>query len=150
MYEFAGGEPAFLALAAAHHERCVQDPVLNHPFSHPGHPQHVERLGSYWAEVFGGPPRFSESCGGHSGMVGIHANMGAEGDIGARFVRCFVQALDDARLPDDPELRAGMRAYMEWAVGDVMAYNPAGATVPAAMAMPRWSWNGLESPPAAP
>ena len=27
IYEFAGGEPAFLALATAHHERCLQDPV---------------------------------------------------------------------------------------------------------------------------
>ena len=45
MFEFAGGEPAFLALATAHHERCLQDPVLNHPFSHPGHPQHVEIAG---------------------------------------------------------------------------------------------------------
>jgi hypothetical protein len=28
VFEFAGGEPAFLALAAAHHERCLADPVL--------------------------------------------------------------------------------------------------------------------------
>jgi hypothetical protein len=44
-----------LALAAAHHRRCLEDPVLNHPFSHPGNPQHVQRLADYWAEVFGGP-----------------------------------------------------------------------------------------------
>jgi hemoglobin len=44
IFEFAGGEPAFRALATAHHERCLQDPILNHPFSHPGHPQHVEPL----------------------------------------------------------------------------------------------------------
>jgi hemoglobin len=52
LFEFAGGEPAFLALAAAHHARCLADPELNHPFSHPEqHPQHVERLAAYWAEV---------------------------------------------------------------------------------------------------
>jgi hypothetical protein len=67
IYQFAGGDEAFLALAAAHHERCLEDPVLNHPFSHPGEPDHVERLARYWAEVFGGPPRYSESYGGHSG-----------------------------------------------------------------------------------
>ena len=45
LFEFAGGEPAFLALAAAHHARCLADPELSHPFSHPDqHPQHVERL----------------------------------------------------------------------------------------------------------
>ena len=49
LFEFAGGEAALLALARAHHERCLADPELNHPFSHPGqHPQHVERLAAYW------------------------------------------------------------------------------------------------------
>ena len=33
IYESAGGEKAFLALAAACHERCLQDPELNHPFT---------------------------------------------------------------------------------------------------------------------
>ena len=46
--------------------------MLNHPFSHLGNPQHVERLANYWAEVFGGPER-SELYGGHSAMLGIHA-----------------------------------------------------------------------------
>ena len=41
MLEFAGGDPAFLALPAAHHERGLQDPELNHPFSHGVDPQHV-------------------------------------------------------------------------------------------------------------
>lgn len=48
MFEFAGGETAFLALAAAHHQRCLRDPVLNHAFSHPGNPRHVQRLANYW------------------------------------------------------------------------------------------------------
>src|ERR1700730_17924529 len=95
LYEFAGGESAFLALATAHHERCLQDPVLSHPFSHPGAPDHIQRLASYWAEVFGGPPRYSVSYGGHSGMLGIHAGQGADDDYGPRFVACFMQAIDD-------------------------------------------------------
>lgn len=34
---------------------CLQDPELNHPLSHPDqHPQHVERLAAYRAEVTGG------------------------------------------------------------------------------------------------
>src|SRR3984893_7726343 len=86
IFEFAGGEPAFLALATAHHERCLQDPELNHPFSHGVDPQHIERLAAYWAEVFGGPARYSESHGGQSGMVGIHAGKGAGDDYGPRFV----------------------------------------------------------------
>ncbi len=149
IFEFAGGEPAFLALAAAHHERCLQDPVLNHPFSHPGHPQHVQRLASYWAEVFGGPARYSQSCGGHAAMLGIHAGQGADEDLGERFVRCFTLAADDAGLPDDPDFRASLRSYMEWAVREVLSYSPHGARVPAGLSVPRWSWDGLDETGAA-
>jgi hemoglobin len=144
IYEFAGGEEAFVALARAHHERCLNDEVLNHPFSHPGHPDHVERLGGYWAEVFGGPARYSEMCGGQSAMIGIHAGTGADEELGERFVRCFVGAADDAGLPDDPEFRDALRSYMEWAVGEVHRYSPRGSRVPEGMAIPRWSWDGLE------
>jgi len=143
IFEFAGGEQAFRALAAAHHERCLADPVLNHPFSHGTHPDHVERLANYWAEVFGGPTRYSDSCGGHSAMLTIHAGQGAEDELGHRFVDCFVQAADDAGLPADAEFRAALRAYMEWAVGDVMSYSPRGSVVAADLPVPRWSWEGL-------
>jgi hemoglobin len=144
MFEFAGGEPAFLRLAAAHHQRCLDDPELNHPFSHPGHPQHLERLASYWGEVFGGPTSYTEACGGHSAMLGVHAGQGAGDDYGPRFVACFVQAADDAGLPDDPEFRAGLRGYMEWAVADVLSFSPPESLVPAELPLPRWGWDGLE------
>jgi len=145
IFEFAGGDQAFLALATAHHERCLQDPALNHPFSHPGHPDHVRRLASYWAEVFGGPASYTQSCGDQSWMLGIHAGAGAEDDLGERFVQCFVRAADDAGLPGDAEFRAALRAYMEWAVAQVMACSPQGSQVPAALAVPRWSWEGLQA-----
>ena len=67
LYEFAGGDDAFLALATAHHARCLAD----------------------------------------------------------------------------PECRAALRAYMEWAVADVLVYSPTDAVVPSGLPMPRWSWEGL-------
>jgi hemoglobin len=146
LYDFAGGEPAFLALATAHHERCLADPELNHPFSHPGqHPKHVERLAWYWAEVMGGPPRFSTECTDQSAMLRLHAGNGDITDLGRRFVDCFVHAADDAQLPADPEFRAALRSYMEWAVAEVLAYPGPPAEVPAGLAVPRWSWNGLQT-----
>jgi hemoglobin len=144
IYEFAGGEAAFVALATAHHQRCLEDPVLNHPFSHPGHPEHIERLAAYWAEALGGPPRFTELCGGHSAMLHLHAGTGAQDDMGSRFVDCFVKAADDAHLPADPELRSALRSYMEWAAAEVMSYAPPGSQVPRDLAVPRWGWDGPE------
>ncbi len=141
LYSHAGGEPAFLALAAAHHARCLADPELNHPFSHPDrHPQHVERLAHYWAEVFGGPPRYSQACGDHSAVLRMHSGEGDLGDLGRRFLACFLAAMDDAGLPADPEFRAAMRAYMTAAVDEVLSYGH--TPPPAGLPMPRWSWDG--------
>jgi hemoglobin len=142
IYEFAGGEMAFLALAAAFHERrCLADPVLNHPFSHSS-PHHVENLAAYWAEVFGGPARYSRSLGSHSGMLEMHAGTGAEDAFGPHFVECFMHALDDADLPADAEFRTALGEYVHWAVGEVMAISPRGAVVSPDLPVPRWSWSG--------
>jgi hemoglobin len=147
LHEFAGGDEAFLRLAAAHHARCLADPELNHPFSHPGqNPKHVDRLAAYWAQVMGGPPAYSGECGGdESGLVLMHAGNGDMSDLARRFVECFVLAADDAGLPDDPEFRAALRAYMEWAVGDVALSHPHDNDVPADLKIPHWSWDGLQS-----
>lgn len=143
LYDFAGGDAAFLALARAHHARCLADPLLNHPFSHPGqHPRHVERLAAYWAEVMGGPPTYSTRYADQTHVLRLHAGNGEMTDMGRRFVECFVRAADDAGLPDDPAFRRALRAYMEWAVADVLAYSPQDSTVADGQSMPLWSWDG--------
>lgn len=142
LYEFAGAGPGLLALARAHHARCLADPELNHPFSHPDqHPAHVERLAAYWAEVLGGPPEYSRSCGDQATVLRTHWGNGDISDLGRRFVACFVHALDDAELSTDPDFRAAMRAYMEWAVADVQRETPDDLT--GRTSMPHWSWDGL-------
>jgi hemoglobin len=147
LHEFAGGMPAFLALAAAHHARCLADPELNHPFSHPGqNPRHVERLAAYWAQVMGGPADYTGEFGGtESDLVYMHSGMGDMSDLGRRFVECFTAAADDAGLPPDPQFRAALRAYMEWAVHDVALSHPHDSDIPPGLTVPRWSWDGLQT-----
>lgn len=143
IFERAGGQPAFLALARAHHARCLADPELNHPFSHSDlNPEHIERLAAYWAEVLGGPPTYSAMCSSHGAMLRMHAGNGDMTDLGRRFVECFVAAADDVGLPADPELRGALRGYMEWAVADVLSYEEP-EDVSADVAMPHWTWDGL-------
>jgi hemoglobin len=142
LFEFAGGQEAMLALARAHHERCLADPELNHPFSHDDqHPQHVERLAAYWGEVLGGPPVFSETCSDQTTTARMHAGNGDMSDLGRRFVACFVAAADDAGLPDDREFRDSLAAYMEWAVADMLSYAET-IDVPDQLPLPRWTWDG--------
>jgi hemoglobin len=145
LYEFAGGDVAFLRLASAMHQRCIADPVLEHPFSHTSNPDHIENLASYWSEVFGGPTRYSTSLGGHSGMLAMHASTGADDDYASRFVACFDQAVDDADLPSDIEFRRVLHDYMVWATNEVTLISPMGSTVEGDLAFPGWSWDGLQS-----
>jgi hemoglobin len=147
LYEYAGGGSAFLRLAQAHHRRCLADPELNHPFSHPDqHPQHVERLAAYWAEVFGGPPSYSAMGGDQTSLVIMHAGNGDMSDLGRRFIACFMAAADDAELPEDSAFRDALRSYMEWAVQDVALTHPHSNTgVPAGLPIPRWSWDGPDT-----
>jgi hemoglobin len=35
-----------------------------------------------------------------------------------------------------------MRAYMEWAVADVLTYSPIDAVVADRLPVPRWTWDG--------
>jgi hemoglobin len=80
--------------------------------------------------------------GGHSGMLDIHAGEGAPEDMGTRFAACFMQALDDAQLPDDREFRTIMRRFIDAATEEVNSYAPAGSQVEPNLPMPRWSWEG--------
>jgi hemoglobin len=148
IFESAGGEPAFRALAEAHHVRCLADPVLNHPFDRPEvKADHVERLAVYWAEVFGGPADYSATYGDHTSVLRLHCGEDDMRDLGERFLSCFVLAADDAGLPADPQLRQALRAYMEWAVAQVLSYSPHESVVPDGLGVPRWSWEGLVSEP---
>src|SRR5262249_51668020 len=146
LYEVAGGDGALLALAQAHHARCLADPELNHPFTHGDlHPQHVERLATYWAEVLGGPKTFSETCGDQTHVLGLHCGNGAMSDLPARFSTACVPAPDAPGLPAAPESRAAIRAYMRGPVDNVMASSAAGRPAPAGLPMPHWGWDGLEN-----
>jgi hemoglobin len=144
LFEHAGGAPALLALATAHHARCLADPELNHPFSHDdANPEHIARLAAYWGEVLGGPPAFSESLGDQNSVITMHTGNGDMGDLGERFLGCFIGAMDDANLPADQEFRAAMADYMRWAVDDVLSYAEPEDVGPG-KSMPHWGWDGLQ------
>ena len=45
----SGGNDGLRRLAEAWHKRVIADEVVAHAFSHGFHPQHTERLATYWA-----------------------------------------------------------------------------------------------------
>ena len=142
IFEYAGGAPAFRALAADFHQRCLSDPHLNHPFANVGDPHHVDHLAEYWGAVLGGPPAYTR---GHSYVLDLHARNGMETELGEAFVRCFDAAVV-AQLPDDERLRSTLHDYMRWAVAEVMVYDPPDSVVPTGLPTPHWGWDGPGRP----
>jgi len=142
IYEAAGGRQAFLNLARAWHERCLEDPVVSHAFSHGFHTQHSERLAAYWAEALGGPAEYTDSMGDESSVVRMHSGNGEHREMDERAEACFAQAIEDAGFPEDARLRDTLKAYFHWANGAMAAYPRSAGDVPAGLALAKWSWDG--------
>jgi hemoglobin len=142
IYDAAGGRPAFMALAHAWHARCLADSIVSHAFSHGYHPQHSERLASYWAEALGGPRDYTCSFGDEASVVRLHSGNGEHIEMDERAQICFAQALDDAGLPGDPRLRSTLKAYFRWATENMSAYPKSAESVPTNLVLRRWSWDG--------
>ena len=98
LYEDAGGFDKILALCRRWHVLCLADPEAAHPFEHPLHPQHDERLAAYLAEAFGGPKLYTAGYGTESYVTGIHACNGVHVELDEACMRQFVLALADVGI----------------------------------------------------
>ena len=129
LYEFAGGEKAFAPFAAALHARCLADPELNHPFSHPGqNPLHVERLAAYLAEAAGGPALYTGGYGTESSMQRLHAGNGDHPDLDQACLRLFDQAVAESSVPENAGAR--LCAYFRAVTEAMRVYNASADDVP--------------------
>jgi hemoglobin len=144
VYDAAGGHAGMLRLAHAWHERVLADEVVSHAFSHGFHPEHTERLAAYWAEALGGPGDYSRSIHDESSVVRMHSGKGPHEDMDRRAIACFDQALTDAGFGADEPVRQVLFDYFAWATTTTMArYHDSEDDVPADLAIPHWSWDGL-------
>jgi hemoglobin len=149
VYEAAGGADGMRALAEAWHRRCLADPVAAHPFEHPGHPQHLERLAAYWGEALGGPDDYTRSMADHSHVLRMHSGNGEHEELDERAIACFQAALADSGLADDDRLRTTMERWFRWSIGVMNTHPHDPGAVPAGLPMPHWTWDGPGSPGAA-
>jgi len=148
VYETAGGIGGLRRLAQAWHARVMADEEVSHAFSHGYRPDHSERLAAYWAEALGGPPMYSPRYGDETSVVRIHSGNGPHEEMDRRAISCFDRALEDAGLAADGRLRQVLHDYFAWATTTTMArYHRSAADVPDGLAIPRWSWDGLQPDP---
>jgi len=126
----------------------MADEEVSHAFSHGYRPDHSERLAAYWAEALGGPPLYSDAYGDETSVVRIHSGNGAHEEMDRRAIACFDQALADTGLVTDERLGHVLHDYFAWATTTTMArYHRSADDVPDGLAIPRWSWDGLQNDP---
>lgn len=144
VYATIGGEDGVLHLAEAWHRLVVDDEIVSHAFSHGFHPDHTARLAAYWAEAWGGPTTYSEIYGDETMVVRMHSGNGRHDEMDHRAIACFDRALDEVGVTAEP-LRQVLHDYFAWATTTSMsAYAASADDVPDGLAIPRWSWAGLE------
>ncbi len=144
LYEWAGGMPAFERLTEVFYTHVHADPLLAPVFAHVSD-QHAHHVAQWLAEVFGGPPGYTDELGGYPAMLRHHLGLRIRPEWRVRWARLITEAADEAGLPDDPEFRSAFVAYVEWGTRIAMANSQPGAEPPPAAPVPRWGWG--EAPP---
>ena len=145
LYEWAGGDVAFARLIDCFYDRVEADALISPLFPGGVTRQHRDHVAVWWREVFGGPAQYSEKLGGYGRMVSKHLELGISVDQRRRFVDLMSVAADDAGLPDDPEFRSALLAYLEWGTRLALQNSQPGADVVRHAPVPRWGWG--EAPP---
>lgn len=120
LYEQAGGFDVILALSRCWHEHCLADPAAAHPFEHPLHPNHSERLAAYLAEALGGPPLYTAGYGDESTVQRFHAGNGVHPELDDACLDAFDRALIDVGLTG--EAGEGISRYFREATIAQRAY----------------------------
>ena len=140
LVQWAGGPPALRALIDAFYDRVESDELLAAFFPGGVSTEHRAHVADWWAEVFGGPATYTAQHGGYEAMLAHHRNLGITPTQRHRFVSLMSVAADDAGLPDDPEFRSALLAYLEWGTRLAMANSQPGAAVAEHAPVPRWGW----------
>jgi len=144
LFEHAGGAEAFDRLTEAFYAKVRRDDLLE-PLFRDMPPEHPKHVAAWLAEVFGGPPRYTEELGGYPHMVGRHRDLAITEQQRRRWVNLICDAADDAGLPGDPEFRSAFVAYIEWGTRLAEQNSRPGAHPPQEAPVPRWGWG--EAPP---
>jgi hemoglobin len=140
IYEWAGGRPAFERWLNAFYDLVEGDDLLAPVFDGRVTEEHRDHVTTWWCEVMGGPPAYTDDHGGYEHMLAQHRGLEITPDQRLRFVTLLSRAADEAGLPDDPEFRAALIGYAEWGTRLAMHNSQPGADVAEHAPVPRWGW----------
>lgn len=140
LYMHAGGDDALHQLEELFYTKVLADPVLQSLFPE-RQPHHVEHLTWFTAESFGGPDRFTRELG-FDHIIQVHRHMEITEEQRQRFVALYMEAFDEAGLPDDEPFREAVRSHVEF--GSQVARQNSHAKTEADLhpirQVPQWAW----------
>ena len=104
-------------------------------------PTHVDHLTWFTAESFGGPDRFTREKG-FQFIIDVHRHLHISDVQRERFVQAYLEALDEAQMPDDERFRRAVREHVEF--GANVAQQNSWATTDEELhpirSVPKWTW----------
>lgn len=141
LYEWAGGKEALEKLTEVFYAKVLQDDLLEPVFRHMS-PDHSRHVAHFIAQVFGGPPLYTEEDqGSHASMVQHHVGKSLTEAQRRRWIALLLDSADEVELAGDPEFRSALVGYLEWGsriavINSNAAENPVSPEEP----MPKWGW----------
>jgi hemoglobin len=140
LYEHAGGDTALHRLEELFYAKVLSDPVLETLFTE-RRPHHVEHLTWFTAESFGGPDRFTREFG-FQHIIDVHRHLKITDEQRDRFVTLYLEALDEAGLPNDKPFREAVRSHAEFGahVAQQNSHAQSDAELHPIREVPLWRW----------
>jgi hemoglobin len=140
LYQHAGGDEALHRAEELFYERALSDPLLRTLFTKRV-PTHVEHLTWFTGESFGGPDRFTRRLG-FEYLIDVHRNLRITDEQRERFVSVYMDALDQAGLPDDEPFRKAFREHVEFGAGVAQqnSWAKSDEELHPIRAVPKWDW----------
>jgi hemoglobin len=139
LFEWVGGMPALETLTARFYEAVKADDLIGPVFAHMSG-EHPRFVAAFIAEVFGGPTHYSETRGGHAHMIKQHLERHLTQAQRERWISLLLTTANEAGIPDDPEFRSALVAYLEWGSRLAVLNSQDGVEAPAESPMPKWGW----------
>jgi hemoglobin len=140
LYEHAGGDEGLHRLEELFYAKALADPVLRTLFTHRV-ATHVDHLTWFTAESFGGPDRFTRRLG-FQYLIDVHRDLKITDEQRDRFVAAYLEALDEAGMPDDAPFRQAFREHVEFGA-QVAQQNSHAVTdddLHPIREVPTWNW----------
>lgn len=140
IYEWAGGHEAFTRWFDAFYDLVEGDALIAPMFGGTVTDEHRRNVTTWWCEVMGGPSDYTNEHGGYEHMLSRHRGLAITPEQRLRFVTLLSRAADAAGLPADPEFRAAIMGYAEWATRIALHNSQPDADVAPHAPVPRWGW----------